>query len=218
MFLTCFEIKRTYINGVLIYGDNPSSALNSLLAEEVTAMKVYEEDNIEDRKQGFKHGRKEKVLDIETKDAIVSAVDLHALASGGADQTPKRDGSLQQRYGAGLTGNFYSEMFLASINAYADNINRGSNQLKTITAPTGGLNNYNEKLHLNTGVEKFWGDRLMGNSVRFNYSFDKDYTKDNSTSITDYFATDDAPQMRYSDENISSSVTKQHHIHLDVLH
>lgn len=209
-------IKRTYINGVLIYGDNPSSALNSLLAEEVTAMKVYEEDNIEDRKQGFKHGRKEKVLDIETKDAIVSAVDLHALASGGADQTPKRDGSLQQRYGAGLTGNFYSEMFLASINAYADNINRGSNQLKTITAPTGGLNNYNEKLHLNTGVEKFWGDRLMGNSVRFNYSFDKDYTKDNSTSITDYFATDDAPQMRYSDENISSSVTKQHYADLNV--
>ena len=210
------QIKRTYINGILIYGDNPNSALNSLLAEEVTSMKVYEEDSVEDKKKGLKHGRKETVLDIETKEAIVSAVDLHALASGGADQTRKSDGSLQQRYGAGVTGNFYSEMFLASINAYADNINRGSNRLNSITSASGGLNNYNEKIHLNTGVEKFWEDRLMGSSVRFNYSFDKDYTQDNSTQTTDYFATDDAPQMKYSDQNFSSSVTRSHYSDLNI--
>lgn len=208
------QIKRTYINGILIYGDNPNSALNALLAEEVTSMKVYEEDSVEDKKKGLKHGRKETVLDIETKDAIISAVDLHALASGGVDQTRKSDGSLQYRYGAGVTGNFYSEMFLASINAYADNINRGSNQLNSITSASGGLNNYNEKLHLDTGMEKFWGNRLMGNSVRFSYSFDKDYTADNSTSITDYFATDESPEMRYFDRNISSSVTKSHYAYL----
>lgn len=209
------QIKRTYINGVLIYGNDPNSALHSLLAQEVTSMKVYEEDSIEDRKHGRKHGRKETVLDIETREAIVSAVDLHALASGGVDQTPKSDGNIQPRYGAGVTGNFYSEMFLASLNAFADNINRGSNVLSSITSANGGLNQYNEKTHIDTRLEKYWEDRLMGSSVSIVYSFDKDYTDNNSTSITDYFATDDSPAIKYSDKSSSSCVTKSHYTELN---
>ena len=205
------QIKRTYINGVLVYGNDPSSALHSLLAREVTSMKVYEEDSIEDRKHGRKHGRKETVLDIETQEAIVSAIDLHALASGGVDQTPKRDGRVQPRYGAGVTGNFYSEMFLASLNAFADNINRGSNVLSSITSANGGLNQYNEKAHIDTRMEKYWKDRLMGSSVRLAYSFDRDFAENNSTSKTDYFATDEAPAIKYSDRSNSSSVTKSHY-------
>lgn len=213
------RIKRTYINGVLIYGDDPSSALNSLLAEEVTSMKVYEETSIEDRKQGARHGRKDTVLDIETRDAIVSAIDIHAIASGGIDQTRRSDGALQHRYGAGVTGNFYSEMFLASVNAFADNIDRGSNMLNSITNATGGLNRYNERTYADVRVEKFWKNRLMGNSVRFNYTFDKDYTENNDKSVTDYFATDESPEIKYSDTNLSSFIKTSHYsdfgIHLN---
>ncbi|MBR6246545.1 MAG: hypothetical protein IKR15_04225, partial [Bacteroidales bacterium] len=58
------KVRRTYVNGILLFGDDPSSALTNILAEEVTTIKAYDEMAIEDRRRGALHGQKEKVLDV----------------------------------------------------------------------------------------------------------------------------------------------------------
>ena len=51
------EVKRTYVNGVLIYGDNAMTPLNALLAQEVVNIKSYEELSVKDRRRKARHGR-----------------------------------------------------------------------------------------------------------------------------------------------------------------
>lgn len=43
------KVSRTYVNGILVFGDNPMNAVNALKADEVTQVKVYDEQSAIDR-------------------------------------------------------------------------------------------------------------------------------------------------------------------------
>ena len=66
------KIARTYVNGVQVFGNNAKTAFDMLLADEVTHVKVYEEQNAEDKRRGLKNSVKEQVLDVATKESIIS--------------------------------------------------------------------------------------------------------------------------------------------------
>jgi hypothetical protein len=207
------EIKRTYVNGVLIFGDNPEDAMNTIPASDVISIKAYEEKGLAAEKQGLANAPKESVLDVITKNHIVTATDIHALASGGTDDVKDSDGNLQKRYAGGVTGNFFSEMLLFHTNIYANNINRKSNNLNDITsANQGGLHNYDETVHAGTGFKKYWKDRRLGDRMEFNYSYDRDYSKSYSHSLTDYLKTESNPEMTYADTTSGKSVINTHSV------
>lgn len=210
------EVKRTYVNGVLVYGNNPMSAMNSLQANEVVSMNVYDEQKKRDDIRGRRNSRKERVIDIKTKNRIVSAVDAHMLASYGADETQKTDGGMQHRYSAGATANFYSEMFLAYVSASANNINRSSHRLEDVASPGGPLTSYGEDIKVGSGIEKYFGERLYGNSIAASYNYGHGYRSDSSDSVTDYFETSESPAMHETDTVRSSSVRSSHNVGLDL--
>ena len=54
------EVKRTYVNGTLIFGDNPLTAIDALMADEVTQIKVFDEADVIDQRRGRKHGKKDR--------------------------------------------------------------------------------------------------------------------------------------------------------------
>ena len=108
-------VKRAYVNGVLIFGDNPVTAIDALRADEVTQVKVYDELSAVDRRRGRKHARKEKVLDVVTKEHLLALSEAGVTLSGGADETG------QLRYsGVGAVA-YHSEMLQLSGNVYAEN-------------------------------------------------------------------------------------------------
>lgn len=43
------KVSRTYVNGILVFGGNPMNAVNALKADEVTQVKVYDEQSAIDR-------------------------------------------------------------------------------------------------------------------------------------------------------------------------
>jgi hypothetical protein len=206
------KISRTYVNGTLVFGDNPLSAFNTISADNVTNIKVYDEQTDLAKKRGLKNSNKNKVMDILTKNKIISAWDTRVLASAGADQKKEEDGKPQLRYGTGITSNFYSEMFLFYVNACTNNIDRTSNNISTITNASGGLNDYDESSAVQTGIKKYWNGRKLGNSLDVKYSFNKNYKKSGSHSSAQYFATDDNPLMSYTDTSASSSNGSSHYL------
>lgn len=194
VFIDGQQVMRTYVNGRLIFGDEPTAPLNAILAEDVTQIRSYNEASVEDRRRGAKHPRKERVLDIATKTPIVSAFDGHALASAGLDAASDEDGRHQLRYHSGVTANFFSEMFLAHATAYTNNISRKSNLFSDFLRTNNPLSAYNEDIVAGAGIEKYWGDRLFGNSFKIDYGFShrKDLRKTHSR--TDYFPTEESPE------------------------
>lgn len=77
-----------------------------LLADEVTHVKVYEEQNAEDKRRGLKNSVKEQVLDVATKESIISFGSASAQVSGGVDESRNENGNIQGRYYAHGLANF----------------------------------------------------------------------------------------------------------------
>ncbi len=202
-------VRRTYVNGRLIFGDAPMAALTALRAEDVTIIKSYEELSVEDRRRGMRNARKEKVLDVQTRSPIVNAVDVHAIAGIGADGSPDAEGRIQPRYTAGATANFFSEDFLAWGDVNFNNIGRSYNRLDR-GLPLHSLGSYSETAIAGAGVGKYWGDRLLGSNAGAEYTFSKDYARSFARSITDYLALPGSPARREADTTLLSGVDYRH--------
>ncbi len=183
-------VKRTYVNGRLIFGDGVMTPLVSILASDVVNIKSYEENSIESRRYGLINAKKDRVLDITTKEPIITAFDGHVMLSGGADTHRNDNDEIQGRYGAGVVANFFSEKFLSYLTAHTNNLQKSSFRQDEFLRSEGALRNYSELSGISTGVEKYWGDRLLGNYVKASYDFSHDYIRDGERSITDYIGSD----------------------------
>lgn len=208
-------ISRSYVNGKLLFGADALTALNNLLASDVTKIRVYEEATDSDRRKGYVTGKKQKVLDVVTKTPILSSVTGHFLASAGADIDKGGDGSRRLRYGAGVTSNFFSELLLVSVNAFGNNIGRRSNRITELIENQFPQTSYQEDIVAEINVERYWKDRRDGSSIRGQYAF-----KDNTGEMLEvsrrrYFASESNPEMIYNDTTASNAHRYSHNAAVD---
>lgn len=213
------KVARTYVNGVQIFGDNPVKAFSSLLADEVQQVRVYDQQTAEDRFKGLKVSRKERVLDIRTKDPILSLSRILLSASGGVDGEKNADGQVQGRYMGLASAEFYSEMFTLSALAEANNV-RESSIFSSSFSPEylldensfpPALSSYREAMFAHLDIDKYWKDREYGNSLGFFYKFEREYARSAQEALTEYFQTDSSPAMTYEDSTAGASVGVSHY-------
>lgn len=209
-------VIRTYVNGVLIFGDHPVTAVDALKASEVAQVNVYDELSPEDRHRGLTHARKQRVLDIKTLEDIVSLTDAVLLAEAGADEVVSPRGQ-----GLGAVA-FWSEMANASAMAGWDNLSSPLQEMDRYSQSTPlelarkaqnhsqPLNTYSESLTAKVDFAKYWKDRSWGNSVKGSYSFGRNYLKTAENALTQYYRTAESPEMAYYDTVSSVNTTSRH--------
>ena len=56
------KVERAYVNGLLLFGNDPMAPLNSIMAEDVRQIATYEEASVESRLRGDKNPEKERVI------------------------------------------------------------------------------------------------------------------------------------------------------------
>ncbi len=206
------EIKRTYVNGVLIFGDNPITAADALKADEVSQIRVYDEQNAIDKRKGLKHSKKDRVMDIVTKKELLHLTNAAVLLEGGADET----GQLRYSGAAGIA--YYSEMLQISGYGYAENTNVGSGDFMVDTPQSfilhqesrNNLDSYAETAGAQITVDKYWKDRDYGNHFSGGYSYDHLYRKSAEQAISDYFANGGNPAMTTSDTTSYRDISGTH--------
>lgn len=210
------QVKRTYINGKLIYGDLPITAVNHLDAEDVKSVRVYEELNLSDRQKGLLHGDKDMVMDVQTKEKFISAANFTAMLAGGLDEKKDIDGDPLYRYSGYLSGNLFSEKLVLNAAAAAYNVSAvklGALHPALLTPGTRLSNNdYSENTAANIGLEKYWKDRLFGNSLKVGYSYGKEFSKAGQRSQEEYLATGSSPAMMYADTSTTKSRSNSHSV------
>lgn len=201
------KVSRTYVNGTLVFGDKVTTAIDVLKADEVRQVKVYDELSDIDKHRGVKNAKKNRVLDIITKDGVLSVTVAEAGAAGGADCTG------QPRYAAaGLVG-FHSEMLQLQAQASANNIQTRATYMPSVApllSQVGPLDSYSESIQLHLEGNKYWKDRYYGNSIRSYYDLDKTYTRSASTALKEYYESDAVPSMNVLDTATSRSNSVTH--------
>lgn len=152
------EVKRTYVNGVLLFGDNTLTAPNALYASEVAQVKVYDEQTPDDKLRGLDNSEKQRVLDIKTQESLISFSDAVISVSGGADDTG------QARYTGIGAAAFYSELLSFNAMGILDNTSQGlgqsldfspSSTLLNINSQSGQLSSYTEDAIAGASFEKY---------------------------------------------------------------
>ena len=211
IFINGQQVKRAYVNGLLLFGNEPMAPLNSILAEDVRQIKTYEEQSVESRLRGEKQGEQERVIDIITKEPLVSAWDAFAQAAGGIDETPKEDGSAQGRHFAGANANFFSERFLTWVNAYSNNLGLTNNRLN-ILDHVSSQQQYQLNSYASAGVQRYWGDRLLGSNFGFDYSYESDSHRQFKRSLLCWPGYEGSEARALSDTSQTNSLDGTHRI------
>ncbi len=192
------KVSRAYVNGTLVMGDRVMNAVEGLKADEVSQIKVYDELSASDRHRGKMNAPKERVLDIITKNAINSLSSAAAGVSVGADETGI------PRYSAAAVASYNSEWTDAQIRLLADNMNI-NNLSWSIGDVSEKMYNYNPLTsYSNDGASlisfnKYWKNRLFGNSLAINYRSNLSKGSDLSSTLTDFFETAGNPTYSLSD-------------------
>ena len=213
------RVARTYVNGVQIFGNNPVTAFEALYADEVTQVRVYDQQTAEARHKGVKVSRKERVLDIKTKDPILSLASILLSASAGADEAKTRAGKIQPRYDGYVELDFYSEMLTMSAKADMNNSLDGNRMNLVGTGRISSVGEFDLRPSFSSYDEfagakfifaKYWKDREYGNSLRAYYRMSRQYNRNVTESLTEYFPGDGIPYMSYEDSLSNSSTSISH--------
>lgn len=205
------SVERTYVDGKLIFGESPMTALLNLTAADVQKIKVYDEYSDYDRRHKLKTGKKHRVLNIETRSKLINAKTGHFLASYGTDMARDNKGELQDRYGVGATANFFSEKLRLSANAYTNNVNRSSNRLDDLLNIKTASQPYAENSYAAVGYEQMFGnEKGVSPELAADYSYKNGYTKTENYSSREYFPTSEYAERLYCDSLYRTRRTATH--------
>lgn len=196
------HIRRTYVNGALIFGLDPMAGMENLQGQQVTQFYVYDEDNPQNRLDGSMR-EQDRVIDIRTKDPIFSVTDLQLRLMAGADGQRAEGGGQQLRYAAGVNGKYFSELRQLRTDLITDNLGMTTSLLY---AEPHVQSQYEENTVLHLGYDRFWSSPLYGNGVQLNYDYGHSWTKAQRRALTEYFETAGIPSR--AEESIAHNEIK----------
>lgn len=209
------KVSRTYVNGILVFGDNPMNAVNALNADEVTQVKVYDEQSAIDKHRGKLNSRKERVLDVITRQNFVSLSRASGAVAGGAD------GGVRGRYGLAGGANYDAEMLNIEAAVFASNYNNssglasGANISDFMETSREPLTSYLRRESLNLYGMKHWKSRTFGNSLSVSYDLSHKYNSSDAVTRTDYFGQGSQPPQASVDSVLSTSSAYEHIFQID---
>ncbi|MBQ3187182.1 MAG: TonB-dependent receptor [Alistipes sp.] len=209
------KLSRVYVNGRTIFGESPSTALNALLASDVSHLEIYDEATDDEIRQHRRFAEKQKVMNIRTKRDFKSMFDGFFLGAWGLDMNREADGSLRHRYGVGLTANLFSEKLQLTVDGYSNNIGRTSNRLRDVLSNRVAAGSYVEQHRASISMSRLWGkNRREGQVLDLSYAYDNNYTHSGAATQRNYFATEASPARLYADTTSSHSSGGTHTVKL----
>ena len=204
------ELATVYIDGALLFSNDPMRALEQLPAEEVAGIKSFTEYANKDPYHVISlNETKQRVLDIQTKNKPRMVINGDFLAGAGFDTDPTYH---KFRYTAGGNVSLSSETFQADVNLNLNNINdasarRRGNAMRG-NARSGGAADM-RALNLSVNATRRWMSKEARNfvlaSIGGGYTYTNNFTVNESRSQQTYFPTD-AYNFR---EAVSSSRSDQ---------
>lgn len=208
------NVAKTYVDSRLIFGDNSMNALQYLAASDIVSIKVYDQPTIDERLRSVKTGETERVIDIETRSKLTFAVAGHALASYGRNFETVGDVT-DNRYGGGVTANYFSEMMQIMGNGYYNNMNRTSNELRNTVSIDNISPEYNQTGYAGIQAVRKFGDPELGRSLSMSYSYGNDKGRSENDTEQSYVPDDDYLMREYNSSVSARTKRDVHNVRVD---
>lgn len=208
------DIMKTYVDGSThMFGTDVMTAVDHVAANNVAHVYVYEEDEHPEEKQLNKKGKRQHVMNIETKNKIVNSVDGTALTGIGHNIGKSTLGGHDTRYIAGTEFNFFSDQWLFTISGLESNQNIGDYSPDRVLDVMSPSSNYSENSNVSARVERKWQDeKYYGRTIAMDYSFGRSVPQSENSSTKYYTPTSDFANRTYKSTSENHSQTLSHNL------
>ena len=215
------EVRNVYVDGALLFGNAPMTALNNLAAEEVVTISSYQEySNKDPHHKISKTEEKERVLNVATKSHPKFVATGDFIAGGGFDTDTTYH---KFRYTFGGNVNLNSEKLQANLSYNLNNINNAANSRRGNSfrsAGGGGGGSADLKaLNISAGINKKWMSPTVKNyvlgSVGASYSFTDKYDVNESITQMVYFPSDKFDSREVNRTSYSDVTSKEHNFSIN---
>ena len=208
------NLATVYIDGSLLFSNDPMAALEQLPAEEVDNIKSFTEYANKDPNHVISLTEsKQRVLDITTKNKPKMVVNGDFIAGGGFDTDTTYH---KFRYRAGGSVNMNSESLRAGLNFNINNINDASsrNRGNRFRQASGGGAADLRAISVSATVNRTWMSKEARNfslgNIGGSYSYSNNYTVNESRSQQIYFPSDKYKSRESNTKSYSDNTNGTH--------
>ena len=199
------EVKRIYIDGTEYFLDNPMAALQTLPANIVSKIKMFDGKSEEANFSGYNDGKKFRSLNIETKNPDQLKIFGKAgLGYGISDDV--EDSFKNNNYNLDANANAFNRKRRFSIRGSLRNTNQGSDLPNASYKGKGGHNRGK-----NFGMD-FFNTFKKGLELTGGYSGSDNESYSASSTRQDYFPSESYQSKIYENENHSWSESSSHSV------
>ena len=203
------SVAKIYIDGKLVFGDDIGNPLKYLAGSEVVSLRVYDQATAEERIGLAPEGStSERVIDVETKSKLTVALIAQARAGYGRNLEATGRG-MDNRYLAGVSGSWFSEMTQVLANAYLNNVG-ASNEYSAISDVTSVPSSYGRIGHAGVQVVKKFSDAQMGDNLSASYSYGDNKSISETSTDRVYSPDENWTYRTYINESLNESRVKSH--------
>lgn len=195
-------VMKTYVDGrTSLFGDNPMEAIDHIKADDVVHIYAYDEDEHPEESNPNRRGRKQRVINIETKSRMIDSYDGALFAGLGRTLGDNLEGH-DSRYVGGGAFNMYSEKWMLKTDVLDNNQNSNSTNPNTYLTTQQPGDKYITNRLADASVERKWigtGDEAGYDSkLSFDYRIGRTETESKDYSVTDYLPSGSYGRRRYS--------------------
>ncbi|MCC8088019.1 MAG: TonB-dependent receptor [Rikenellaceae bacterium] len=200
-------ITRVYVDGKLTFGDEPMTALQTLPADLVQSIQMFDELSDENKFLGINDGRTNRALNVVTKTGNVNkAITARIEAGYGAELEKNMDGKYQNRYTVNGETNIFTQKNRWTIGFNINNVNSSGGRGGYRGFGGGGGGNTTAHM-VNLNYSKDWGDYLKLNA---SYTLNHRDSETIRRSIQNYFPTDDIVERINADSTWNNNDSYNH--------
>ena len=199
------EITRVYVDGKLLFGDDPMSALNNLPADVVESIQMFDEQSDESKFTGFDDGKRSRALNVVTKHKINRSMVGRFNGGYGQELGQTSFDKYKNRYGVNADFSSFTDKsrWTAAVNIGNVELRRGR-----FGRRGGGLST-NQQVTL--GYANEWKDKIK---LTGNYRFNGSETTTESAQMLDYYPTELYSSRIYRDTSYSESDSYTHNANI----
>lgn len=190
-------VARVYVDGKLLFGDDAMAALNNLPADAIESIQVFDEMSDEAKFTGFDDGERTRALNVVTKHKRNRST--IARVNGGYGTTiDEHNADFKNRFNFRGDYSSFTENNRISLFANSTNVNNrdGANSSGLFTRRQAGLGVYNK-----------WKNDL---ELTVNYRYNDNQNVRKTTTLRDYFPTDQFDSRIYNDTTSNKNNAKTH--------
>lgn len=208
------DVKLIYVNGKLIFGNGVSDAMGYLAGNQVVNIKVYDELN-PDKADRVRQGKeKQRVINIKTKEDFKQVVAAQASAVYGRNFDPSGRPSFDNRYAAGVSAVYFSEMKHVTTNVFLNNTGTRAATAKEIISQRQMPDGYHEVGYAGVAFMRKWKDPLMGPSLEMSYSYGRNKDENRREITREYSPSEEYGSRKYESVTDDGSQKRSHDVSL----